>query len=135
MKRKYLEAIMDMTERFGQTSESTRLKVGASLIKNDAIISLGVNGTPAGWPTNVCEDETGQTAWFVKHAEAACLDKMIHSTESAEGAVMMISHSPCKFCALRIKDAGITKVYYRHQYRSDEGLVYLRENSIEIEQI
>jgi len=31
------------------TSESTRLKVGASLIKNDAIISLGVNGNIAGW--------------------------------------------------------------------------------------
>jgi dCMP deaminase len=135
MKKKYLEAIMDMTERFGQTSESKRLKVGASLIKNDAIISLGVNGTPSGWHTNVCEDENGETSWFVKHAEAACLDKMIHSTESAEGAIMMISHAPCKFCALRIKDAGISKVYYRHPYRSEEGLLYLEESSIVVERI
>jgi len=135
MKQKYLLAMMDMTERFGQTSESKRLKVGASLVKNNAIISLGVNGTPSGWYTNDCEDENGQTQWFVKHAEAACLDKLVHSTESASGAVMLVSHAPCKFCSIRIKDAGISKVYYRHSYRDSSGLEYLKENGVSVEQI
>jgi len=135
MKEKYLLALMDMTERFGQTSEATRLKVGASIIKNDAIISLGVNGTYPGWSTNTCEDEEGNTAWFVRHAEQAALDKLVKSTESADGATMMISHAPCQMCSLRIKDAGIKKVYYRHAYRDNSGVEYLQANGVNVERI
>lgn len=135
MKHKYLLAMMEMTIIFGQTSESTRLKVGASLVKNNAIISLGVNGTPSGWYTNNCEDENGDTQWFVKHAEAACLDKLVHSTESASGAIMLVSHAPCKFCSLRIKDAGISSVYYRHTYRDLAGVEYLVQNGVVVERI
>jgi dCMP deaminase len=135
MKEKYLRAMMEMTIIFGQTSESKRLKVGASLVKNNAIISLGVNGTPAGWYTNDCEDGNGETQWFVKHAEAACLDKLVHSTESASGAIMLISHAPCKFCSIRIKDAGINRVYYRYTYRDLSGIDYLMQNHVIVEQI
>jgi dCMP deaminase len=135
IKEKYLLAFMDMTERFGLTSEAQRLKVGASIVKNGAIISLGVNGTYAGWPTNACEDEEGNTNWFVRHAERAALDKLVKSTESSEGATMFVSHSPCKFCALAIKDAGIKKVYYRHTYRDDSGVKYLQDNGVVVEQI
>lgn len=135
MKKKYLEAFMDMTERFGQTSESKRLKVGASLVKNGAIIALGVNGTPSGWPTNDCENEEGNTQWFVQHAESNCLSKMITSTESAVGAIMLVSHSPCKSCCIKIATAGIKELYYRHCYRDLDGLDYLRQQDIKVEQI
>lgn len=135
MKHKYLLALMDMTERFGQTSEATRLRVGASIIKNDAIISLGVNGTYPGWETNLCEDADGKTSWFVRHAEQAAIDKLVKSTESAEGATMIVSHAPCKMCSLRIKDAGIRKVYYRHEYRDNSGVEYLKNNGVLVEKI
>mgnify|MGYP002507804350 CR=1 FL=1 len=135
MKPKYLLALMDMTERFGQTSEATRLRVGASIIKNDAIISLGVNGTYPGWETNSCEDVDGKTSWFVRHAEQAALDKLVKSTESAEGATMIVSHAPCKMCSLRIKDAGIKKVYYRHEYKDNSGVEYLKNNGVQVEKI
>ena len=135
MKHKYLLALMDMTERFGQTSEATRLRVGASIIKNDAIISLGVNGTYPGWETNLFEDADGKTSWFVRHAEQAAIDKLVKSTESAEGATMIVSHAPCKMCSLRIKDAGIRKVYYRHEYRDNSGVEYLKNNGVLVEKI
>lgn len=135
MKSKYKLAIMDMAERFGQTSESTRLKVGCLIVKNDSVISMGVNGSPKGFHTNVCEDEEGNTAWYVRHAEQAALDKLVRSTESAEGATMFVSHSCCKHCALRIVDAGINKVYYRYQYRDNSGVQYLKQNGVEVEQV
>lgn len=135
MKEKYLLAFMDMAERFAETSEATRLKVGALIIKNDSVISLGINGSYPGWWTNACEDETGQTAWYVRHAEVAALDKLVRSNESSEGAIMIVSHLPCKMCSLRIKDSGITSVYYRHQYRDDSGLKYLLNNGVLVEQI
>jgi dCMP deaminase len=48
---------------------------------------------------------------------------------------MFVSHSPCKFCSIKILTAGIKKVYYRHNYRSDEGLKYLIANNVEVKQI
>lgn len=135
MKQKYLEALMDMTERFGLTSEATRLKVGASIVKNGTIISLGVNGTYSGWHTNVCEQADGTTSAFTRHAEAAALDKLVTSTESARDAIMLISHAPCLQCSLRIREAGIRNIYYRHQYRDNSGVQYLQDNDVVVEQI
>jgi len=126
---------MDMAVRFAETSEAERLKVAAMLVKRGSILSIGINGTPPGWYTNQCEDKTGKTAWFTNHAEQNCLDRMLHSTETTEGCIMLITHSPCAMCSLRIKKAGISKVFYRTEYRSNEGVLYLLDNGITVERI
>ena len=135
MKKKYLLAFMDMAERFAMTSEAIRLKVACFIIKNGNIISLGVNGQPPGWPSEVCEDSQGNTIHTVRHAEDAALQKLWKSTETSEGADMIITHSPCLQCAIKIKEAGISKVYYRNKYRSSEGIDYLERSGIITEMI
>lgn len=132
MKHKYALALMDMTCRFGETSEAKRLKVGAMIYKNDSCISLGCNGQPPKWNTDVCEDEYGQTLPTVRHAEAAALEKLYLSTETSEGADMFISHSPCLSCSLKIVAAKIKTVYYRNEYRSNEGKKYLELQGVEV---
>lgn len=136
---------MDMAERFGQTSEAVRLKVGALIVKGDSIIAQGVNGMPPKWPSEICEDHvlveprtsfkdeyTLVTKPQCRHAEIAALEKLWKSPETAEGAVMFVSHSPCEPCAIKIQTAGITKVYYRHAYRESAGIDFLRRNKIEV---
>lgn len=135
MKQKYKEALMDMACRFGQTSEAERLKVGCLIYKNDAIISVGCNGQPPGWSYEHCEDADGNTLSSVRHAEIAALEKLWQSSETSTGAHMFISHSPCKNCAIKIVTAGITKVYYREEYRSNDGLIYLGSRGVEVEQV
>lgn len=135
MKQKYLEALMDMAERFGQTSESTRLKVGALLFKNDSIISLGVNGQPPGWETEVCEGEDGATLRTVRHAEDAALQKLWNSHETAKGSYMFVSHAPCLNCSIKILTAGVERVYYRHTYRDSSGVEYLINKGLKVEKI
>ena len=135
MKKKYLLAFMDMAERFAMTSEAIRLKVACFIIKNGNIISLGVNGQPPGWPSEVCEDSQGNTLPTVRHAEDAALQKLWKSTETSEGADMIITHSPCLQCAIKIKEAGISKVYYRNKYRSSDGIDYLEKSGIITEMI
>lgn len=130
MKTKYVEAFMDMACRFGETSESERLKVGALLIKNGSIISEGVNGTRSGWHTNKCEDENGNTTQFVRHAEIAALDKLRKKHDTSVGSTLFVSHCPCLSCSVELVDAGIEKVFYRHDYRNDEGLKYLKDHDI-----
>lgn len=133
MKQKYKAALLDMAERFGETSYATRLKVGALLFKNDSIIALGTNGQPPKWSSEVCEGVDGKTLSTVRHAEDACLQKLWNSHETAQGATMFISHKPCLACSIKLVTAGITSVVYRHEYREDDGLQYLIANGVSVE--
>ena len=54
MKYKFVEAYMDVAKRFAKLSSAKRLQVGAIIVKDDRIISIGYNGMPAGL-TNECE--------------------------------------------------------------------------------
>jgi len=56
MKQKYVEAYMDTAKRFAELSTAKRLHVGAIVVKDDRIISIGYNGMPSGWDNN-CEDK------------------------------------------------------------------------------
>ena len=49
MKKKFKHAYIDVAERFGQLSHSQKLKVGAIIVKDNRIISIGYNGMPSGW--------------------------------------------------------------------------------------
>ena len=55
MKEKFKQAFMDTAKRFAELSHARRLKVGAIVVNDDRIISIGYNGMPAGWDNN-CED-------------------------------------------------------------------------------
>jgi len=135
MKCKYKVALMDMTCRFGQTSEDSRLKVGCVIYKNDSIISLGINGQPPGWETEVCQDEFGKTLPTVRHAEDAALQKLWNSTETSNDATVFVSHAPCLSCAIKLATAKVSKVYYRYEYRCSKGLDHLRRKGIEVERV
>jgi dCMP deaminase len=56
MKQKLIEAYMKTAETFAELSHARRLHVGAIVVKDDRIISIGYNGMPAGWD-NDCEDK------------------------------------------------------------------------------
>ncbi len=55
MKEKLKNAYMKTAETFAELSHARRLHVGAIVVKDDRIISIGYNGMPAGWDNN-CED-------------------------------------------------------------------------------
>jgi dCMP deaminase len=55
MKEKFKQAYMKTAETFAELSHARRLHVGAIVVKDDRIISIGYNGMPAGWDNN-CED-------------------------------------------------------------------------------
>ena len=56
MKPKLVEAYMKTAETFAGLSSAVRLHVGAVIVKEDRIISIGYNGMPSGWDNN-CEDK------------------------------------------------------------------------------
>ena len=56
MKKKFIDAYMDTARRFAEISPAVRMKVGAIVVKDDRIISIGYNGMPVGWD-NECENK------------------------------------------------------------------------------
>lgn len=142
MKKKWIDAFMDTAERFAQLSSAKRLKVGSVVVKDNRIISIGYNGTPAGWDNN-CEevilysDDTVSTRTKdeVIHAEANAVSKLARDGESGNGASLFCTHAPCIHCAKLIYGAGITKVYYRDTYRDTIGLEFLEKCNIEVEKV
>ena len=149
MKQKLINAYMKTAETFAELSHARRLHVGAIVVKDDRIISIGYNGMPAGWDNN-CEDEvldsySGfegaihstrlKTKPEVLHAETNAIAKLAKSNESGMGATMFITHAPCLDCAKLIYQSGIRSVFYRDNYRSTTGVEFLKKSGIEAEQL
>lgn len=141
MNKRIIKTHLKVAEEYSKLSHAIRLKVGALVVKDDRIISIGYNGTPAGWD-NVCEvsrvDDVGisfVTKPEVIHAEANAIAKLARSSESGENAVMFITHAPCIECAKLIFTAGIKKIYYKNVYRSEDGINFLRKCNVEIERV
>jgi dCMP deaminase len=140
MKQKWIDAFMDTAERFAQLSSAKRLHVGAVVVKDNRIISIGYNGMPSGW-TNECEEVVHRIAEEpilrtkdeVIHAEANAISKLAKSGDSGDQADLFCTHAPCVHCAKMIYGAGIKKVYYRNSYRDEAGLDFLQKCGIDIE--
>jgi dCMP deaminase len=143
MKQKWVDAFMDTAERFAQLSSAKRLQVGAVVVQDNRIISIGYNGMPSGW-TNECEediyDDNGdflqnKTKDEVIHAEANAISKLARDGERGFGADLFCTHAPCVQCAKLIYGAGIKKVYYRDSYRDSLGIEFLEKCKIEVEKV
>ncbi len=109
-------------------SKAERNKVGAILVKDNRIISIGYNGTPSGFD-NCCE-ENGITKKEVLHAESNCISKCSRSNESSENTILYVTLSPCFDCCKLIIQSGIKEVYFREKYRNLSGLKLLKKANI-----
>lgn len=158
MKTKFKQMYMTIAETVATMSHARRLQVGSIVVKEDRIISIGYNGMPAGWDNN-CEYKVYANEWSVDnniweyqeedsghpynlktkpevlHAESNAISKLAKSSESGDGATIFITHAPCLDCAKLIYQSGINSVFYRSSYRSDDGIKFLKQSGLKVEQI
>ena len=152
LKQKLIDAYMKTAETFAELSHARRLHVGAIVVKDDRIISIGYNGMPAGWDNNceyeeeILQSEFGKGNWLEKtgqlktrpevlHAETNAIAKLAKSNESGLGATMFITHAPCLDCAKLIYQSGISSVLYRNSYRNTDGIDFLEKCKINVEKV
>jgi dCMP deaminase len=131
---RYDSAYLKMAESWSKLSHCKRKQVGAIIVKDEMIISDGYNGTPAGFD-NCCEDDDGNTHWYVLHAEANAILKVSKSTNNSKGATLYLTLSPCKDCSKLILQSGIKRVVYMNSYKDTEGIDFLVDAGIETQQI
>ena len=138
---------MKTAETFAELSHARRLHVGAIVVKDDRIISIGYNGMPAGWDNN-CEDEVGmnplgttlgekvlKTKPEVLHAETNAIAKLARSGEHGLDSDLFVTHAPCMDCAKLIYQAGIRRVFFGTAYRDNSGVDFLKASGVKVEQI
>lgn len=131
---RYDQAYLRMAIEWAKLSHCKRKQVGALIVKDRMIISDGYNGTPSGFD-NCCENNQGETHWYVLHAEANAILKVAGSTHSCWGATLYLTLSPCRECAKLILQAGIKRLVYINGYKDNSGLNFLQQAGVETVQI
>lgn len=137
MKEKHKLMFLEMAEVAGKTSTAKRLKVGAILVKDSRILSIGINGTVPGSDNN-CEDIIdGElvTKNTVSHAEMQSIYKAARDGQPIKGASLFCNYAPCLACSVALVNTGVSSVYYRNSYRSKEGLQFLVDNNVYVEAV
>ncbi|MEY3844041.1 MAG: hypothetical protein RL293_463 [Bacteroidota bacterium] len=131
---RYDKAYLRLALSWAQLSHCARKKVGAIIVKDSIIISDGYNGTPAGFD-NCCENEEGNTHWYVLHAEANAILKVARSSNNCKDATLYLTHSPCKDCSKLVLQSGITRLVYQEAYKDTSGIDFLKSAGLEVVQL
>ena len=137
MKQKKLDTVfINIAKEISTLSHCVRAKVGAVLVKNGNIISMGYNGMPTGLD-NCCEEVLPDNKLLTKsevlHAESNAILKAAKMGLSTEGSTMYCTLSPCKDCAKLVIQAGVKKVVYLDLFSRDNGSVEFLNNFILVE--
>ncbi len=162
MKNKH-KLFTKMAELVADQSTCCRMHVGAVLVKDNRVISIGFNGTASG--QEHCEDYFAKVyqaqysqefpSFEDYHASRTFYDEHgkfsneneLHAEQNAilfaakngistTGSTLYVTVSPCIHCAKVIVAAGITRVFFKTLYdRSQDGLIFLNKNGIECRQL
>lgn len=129
-----------------QRSTCLRSQVGALIVKDGRIVSMGYNGPVSGMPA--CEnispwtrydmDQGNLPVWKEEeikqrmcmgpgctrscHAETNAIAFAARSGVAVEGCTMYCTMSPCINCAKVIVNSGIREVRYLEEYRDHSGI-------------
>jgi len=144
LKPSFDQIFMNLATDLAQRSHCVKAQVGAVLVKDTRIISIGYNGPPAGthncdeeWPETGCPRDSKNSCSLALHAEENAILYAVKNGASLEGSTLYITLSPCLPCARIIYSSGIKKVFYLNSYaeykglRSDEGVDFLNKFGVE----
>lgn len=138
---------MNIAEAASTRSTCIRRKVGAVLVKNNAIISTGYNGAPKGLThcidneeiclRNKFNIESGKQLDICRavHAEQNTIIQANNLGVNTEGATIYVNTFPCLTCAKMLINAGIKRVVYSNVYSDKLSKLILEEADIECVQI
>ena len=149
MENNWHKTFLKITLLVAEHSKCSRLKVASLLVKDNRILSTGINGTPRG--TENCQDhfkdidKTSESFYYDHHIFSE--REEIHSEINAilfaakngvkiNDTILYITISPCINCAKAILAAGIKEVYFIKKYdRNQDSIEYLTKQGIRIQQI
>lgn len=140
------DIFMQLAANLAKRSHCVKKKVGAVLVKDTRIISIGYNGPPEGthncdeeWPDTGCVRDVQGGCSLALHAEQNAILYAIKNKASVKNATLYLTLTPCLPCARMIFSMGIKKVIYLASYAAykgiakEEGLVFLTRFGVAVE--
>ena len=141
------DIFMELAVNLAKRSHCIKRHVGAVLVKDTRIISIGYNGPPAGthncdeeFADKGCETDSKGSCSLAIHAEQNAILYAVKNNSSVDGATLYVTLSPCLACARIIYSTGIKSVVFLKSYAEykgitkDEGVDFLRKFGVECEQ-
>lgn len=144
-KPKFEDIFMDLAVSLAGRSHCVKAQVGAVLVNETRIISIGYNGPPSG--THNCDEDFGENGCprdskgscsLALHAEQNAILYAAKNGAKIEGSTLYVTLSPCIACARVIYSMKIKKVVFKESYAqykgipSDEGVDFLKQFGIEV---
>lgn len=139
------DIFIELALQLAKRSHCVKLQVGAVLVKDTRIISIGYNGPPAGtyncdekWPDIGCPRDMHGGCSLALHAEQNAILYAMKNQASVDGATLYLTLAPCLPCARMIFTVGIKKVIYVHSYAAykgvdkEEGAAFLESFGVEV---
>ncbi len=144
VKPEFDDIFMDLAINLAQRSHCIKAQVGAVLVNETRIISIGYNGPPSG--THNCDEDFEQegcprdskgSCSLALHAEQNAILYAAKIGAKVQGSTLYVTLSPCISCARVIYTMKIKKVLFLNSYADykgiplDEGVEFLRKFGVE----
>lgn len=155
------EMFSQIVQVVAQRSTCLRYQVGALIVRDGRIVSMGYNGPVSGRPECVklptfeelidSPEYAGRPAFQVinelnndsrlcegpgctrsLHAETNAIAFAAKAGVSVDGCTLYCSLSPCINCAKVIVNSGIKEVKFLEKYRNEDGIRFLQESGITV---
>lgn len=107
-------------------SKDPSTKVGAAIVKDKRVLSLGYNGMPRGvkdedMPWGKSSSNPLETKYpYVVHAE---LNAILNANKDLTGSTLYVTMYPCNECAKAVIQAGIVEIIYLENKHASEDSV------------
>lgn len=142
------EWLMKFAFLASEMSTCAKVKVGAVIVRGARIISTGYNGSAPG--RQHCNKYFGEVTlwdgqalnrhhqWALKNEIHAEMNAIIFAAREGiptKDCDIYVTHQPCTVCSKFIVQAGIKRVFYKHEYLGDVDNRILTENNVEVIQL
>lgn len=124
------QMFMEIAQVVAKRSTCMRLNVGAVLVQDRRVVSIGYNGVQGGQPHcsgNDCPGKEGCT--LTTHAE---VNALLYLKWGIKAADMYVTDSPCQNCARQIFLNRIQRVFFGTPYRITTPLDWLMDQNIKV---
>ena len=123
---KWNDYFMNIAIETAKLSKDPNHKVGAVLVKDKHIKSLGYNGAPKDFPDyDVPQDNNStellnQKRAYMVHGELNAILNYDGKLADLRGSTLYVTLSPCHNCALILVQLGIKEVIYLEKYHRQD---------------
>jgi dCMP deaminase len=117
---------LELANLVATRSTCDRAHVGAVLVRNNAILATGYNGSLPGHPH--CDDVghllVENHCVRTVHAETNAVAQAAKNGVALDGCTAYVTHTPCLGCLKLLNSAGCKRLIIGKEYRKDEMFHY-----------